>query len=79
MLNRQYKDGNLHLNQKGPRLLNDIFLKELSHVFNSDSEECISNLTLNGQKIFDCKSTLKTLRDDNLNKLIFVHLNINSI
>ena len=24
----------LHLNQKGSRLLNDIFLKETSHVFN---------------------------------------------
>ena len=46
---------------------------------NSDSEECISNLTLRGQKIINCKSTLKTTRDDNLNKLIFAHLNINSI
>ena len=45
----------------------------------SDSEECISNLTLKGQKIIDYKSTLKTIRDDNLNKLIFAHLNINSI
>ena len=31
------------------------------------------------QKIIDCKSTLKTIRDDNLNKLIFAHLNIDSI
>ena len=46
---------------------------------NSDSEECISNLTLKFQKIIDCKSTLKTIRDDNLNKVIFAHLNINSI
>ena len=46
---------------------------------NSDSEECISNLTLKGKKIIDCKSTFKTMRDDNLNKLIFAHLNINSI
>ena len=62
------------------------FLKEISRVFNwqfrtenSDSEECISNLTLKFQKIIDCKSTLKTIRDDNLNKVIFAHLNINSI
>ena len=70
--------GKLHLNQKGSRLLSDIFLKEISHVFNwqfrtenSDSEECISNLTLKFQKIIDCKSTLKTIRDENSNKLIF--------
>ena len=36
-------------------------------------------LTLNNQKIINCKSTLKTIRDDNLNKLIFAHLNISSI
>ena len=46
---------------------------------NSDSEECISNLTLKGQKIIDCKSTLKTIGGDNLNKFTFAHLNINSI
>ena len=78
--------GKLHLNQKGYRLLSDMFLKEISRVFNwqfrmenSDSEECISNLTLKFEKIIDCKSTLKTIRDDNLNKVIFAHLNINSI
>ena len=27
----------------------------------------------------DCNNTLKSLRKDNLNKVIFVHLNINSI
>ena len=46
---------------------------------NTDSEECISNLILKFQKITDCKSTLTTIRDDNLNKLIFAHLNINLI
>ena len=78
--------GKLELNQKGSRLLSDIILKEFSYVFNwqfrtenSGSEECISNLTLNSQKIINCKSTLKTIRDDNLNKLIFAHLNISSI
>ena len=45
---------------------------------NSDSEECISNLTLKSKKIIDCENTLKTIRGDNLNKLIFAHLNINS-
>ena len=39
----------------------------------------ISNLTLKFQKIIDCKSTLKTIRDHNLNKVIFAHLNTNSI
>ena len=46
---------------------------------NSDTEECISNLTLKGQKIINCKRNLKTIRDENLNKLIFAHLNINLI
>ena len=46
---------------------------------NSDSEECISNLTLKGKKIIDCKNISKTLQDGYLNKLIFPHLNINSI
>ena len=78
--------GKLALNQKGSRLLSDIILKEFSYVFNwqfrtenSGSEECISNLTLKGQKIIDCKSTLKTIGGDNLNKFTFAHLNINSI
>ena len=70
----------LHLNQIGSRLL-----KEFNHVFNwqfrtknSYSEECISNVTLRGQKWIDCKNALKTIWDDNLSKLIFAHLNINS-
>ena len=46
---------------------------------NSDSEECISNLTLKSQNRTDFKSALKTIRDDNLNKLIFAHLDISSI
>ena len=41
---------------------------------NSDSEECISNLTLKGQKIIDCKNTFFLLIS-----LVFAHLNINSI
>ena len=51
-------------------------------------ENCFKNLksvitdefgSHKGQKILNCKSTLKTIRDGNLNKLIFAHLNINSI
>ena len=45
----------------------------------ASSVECISNLTLNSQKIIDYKRTLKAIRYDNLNELIFAHLNINSI
>ena len=45
----------------------------------ADSVECISNLTLNSQKIIDYKRTLKAIRYDNLNELIFAHLNINLI
>ena len=36
-------------------------------------------MPLKCQKIIDFKNTLKTIRDDNLNKLVFPHLNINSI
>ena len=46
---------------------------------NPDSEECVSNLSLKGQKIIICKSILKTMGDDNLNKLISAHLNKSSI
>ena len=51
-------------------------------------ENCFKNLksvitdefeSHKGKKILNCKSTLKTIRDGNLNKLIFAHLNINSI
>ena len=46
--------------------------------FNISLEECrshVSNVTLTSDYI----SVLKALRSDNLNKLIFAHININSI
>ena len=59
--------GKLCLNQKGSHLLSDTFLKEISHMFNwqfrtenSDSEECISNLTLKFQKIMGQLKMLDT-------------------
>ena len=42
-----------------------------------DTEENESNSL--SQVNVDCSNTLKCLRKDNLNKLIFAHLNINSI
>ena len=61
---QHFNKGKLHLNQKGSRLLSEMFFKEISHGFNwqsrtenSDSEEGVSNLTFKGQKIIDCKST----------------------
>ena len=78
--------GKLHLNRKGSKLLNDTFIRQLSHVLNCQEND-ISNVSLkecrshvsNVTQANDCISVLKALRSDNSNKLIFAHLNINSM
>ena len=45
----------------------------------SDSGECDSNLSFKWQRLDDCKSILKTIQNENSNKLIFAYLNINWI
>ena len=78
--------GKLHLNSKGSKLLNDTFIRQLSHVLNWQEndisnislEECRSHVS-NVTQASDCISVLKALRSDNSNKLIFAHANINSI
>ena len=42
-------------------------------------EGCNTSVLHDINKVSDCNNTLKSLRKDNLNKLIFAHLNINSI
>ena len=42
-------------------------------------EGCNTSILLDINKVSDCNNTLKSLSKDNLNKLIFAHLNINSI
>ena len=45
----------------------------------SRSEEYNPNLSFKRQKLDDWKNNLETVRSENLNKLIFVHLNINTV
>ena len=78
--------GKLHLNRKGSKLLNDTFIRQLSHVLNRQEndisnislEECRSHVS-NVTQASDCISVLKALRSGNSNKLIFAHININSM
>ena len=46
---------------------------------NTNFEECNFKDDLTAKKYDECNITLKTIRSDNVNKLIFAHLNINSI
>ena len=78
----------LHLNRRGAKILSNSFLQHISKVFkwqlagnNSDCNFSIYDFEKHGsgQAEVDCQSVLKSLRKDTLNKLIFDHLNINSI
>ena len=79
--------GKLHLNQKGTKLLCDIFVKELSKVFNWHNLDNLSKQfdvydsdgSLDAESATDCKKFLKSLRTSSPDKLVFAHLNINSI
>ena len=64
------------------------FVYEISRVFklwvadNNSSiniEGCNTSVLHDINKVGDCNNNLKSLRKDNLNKLVFAHLNINSI
>ena len=64
------------------------FGNEISRVFNwrvannnssINIEGCNTSVLHDINKVSDCNNTLKSLRKDNLDKLIFAHLNINSI
>ena len=60
------KKGKLHLNQKGTKLLSDIFVKELSKVFNwhnfddlsKQFDVCDSDESLDAKSATDCKKSL---------------------
>ena len=79
--------GKLHLNQKGTKLLSDIFVKELSKVFNWHNIDnlskqfhvCDFDESLDVENASDYKMFLKSLRISNPDELVFAHLNINSI
>ena len=76
------------MSKNGSKTLSNNFIGEISQVFNGKPErdnpnavlqDYIFNKTLFAKTYNDYNSTLKNIRSDNMNKLIFVHLNINSI
>ena len=80
--------GKLHLNQKGSKVLGDVFLKEISNVFSWHYSDEVSRLSNEGRKSkfsledktrIDAKFILKSIRQENTNKLVFAHININSL
>ena len=87
ILNKYCVHTQLHLNQNGTKLLSDIFVKELSKVFNWHNLDNLSkqfivfdsDKSLDAESATDCKKFLKSLRTSNPDKLVFAHLNINSI
>ena len=67
--------GNLHLNQKGTKVVEWYFVKKLSKQF----DVCDSDESLDAESATDRKHFLKLLPTSNPDKLVFAHLNINSI
>ena len=63
--------GKLHLTKYSSRVLSNNFVNEISKVLYWQ----IHRLT--AKKYDECNITLNTIRSDNVNKLIFAHLNIN--
>ena len=68
--------------------MSSIFVNEISGVFNGRVADYNSSINIEGcnisvlhdiNKVGDCNNTLKSLRKDNLNKIIYSHLNKNSI
>ena len=80
--------GKIHLNKRGSNILSSTFVSELSGILSCQRhknntgfpvQECNSDKTNVDQKVTDGSRMLKSLRCDNLNKLVFAHVNINSI
>ena len=74
--------GKFDLTKYGSRILSNNFVNvnKLSKVLpNANVKECNFKDDLTAKKYDECNITLKTIRSDNANKLIFAHLNINSI
>ena len=75
----------LHLNKNGSNVLSSTFGSEIFNwqVTDNDSsiniERCNTSVLHDINKVSDCNNTLESLRKDNLIKLIFAHLGINSI
>ena len=80
----------LHLTKRGTNILSTTFVREISNTFQWQCVLCStdgevtgsSNLAgckSNSKKLFSETNHLKPLSKSNLNRLIFVHLNINSV
>ena len=78
----------LHLAKYGSRISNNSFVNEVSKVLhwqvnrgnsNANVEEWNFKDDITAKKYDGCNTSLKTMRSDNANKLIFADLNINSI
>ena len=78
----------LHLTKYGSRALSNNFVNEISKVLhwqtdrghsNANVDECNFKDDLTAKKYDECNITLKTISSDKVNKLIFAHLDINSI
>ena len=80
--------GRLHLNKNGSNILSHTFVNKISRVFNwqvADNnssiniERCNTSVLHDINKVSDCNNILTFFHKGNLNKIIFVNLNINSI
>ena len=76
------------MNKNGSEILLNNFISEIFKVSNWQYEggnpnavpgPCIFNKTLCVKIYSDCNTTLKNIRSDNINTLIFAHLNLNFI
>ena len=82
------RKGKLHLTKYGSRVLSNNFVSKIYKVLHWQIDRDISNTSvveynfkddLSAKKYNECNVTLTTIHSDNVNKLIFAHLNINSI
>ena len=80
--------GKLHLTKYGSRVLSNNFVSKICKVLHWQIDRDISNANvveynskddLTAKKYNECNVTMKTIHSDNVNKLIFAHLNINPI
>ena len=84
---KPFKKGKFPLNLKGTKFLSDIFLKELSKLFNWHNIDYLrkqfdlydSDESLDAESATDCKRFLKALCTSNPDKLEFAYFHINSI
>ena len=71
--------GKLQFNKKGSTVVSNTFIIEISRVFNRqfkinssrNFEECNSDVSFDAEQLSFCDKTLKSIRNDNVGKLIF--------